>query len=315
MNEDAAIGIIATLAVLLALAIAAIVFLAVSSPEKQQPLTPSFTPPGTTVPVPAKRIRPRMEPPAAWLQRSGSSGGGIPLEIVQTHATANVPPNMARAIANIVELNPAFGYRFFTDEEARRFVAAHMPAHVYQAFAMLVPGAYRADLFRYCYLYKKGGVYLDTGFVPKRPLLEALRPTDRFVSCDDRPPSALYQAFLCAAPGHPILKRTIDIVVQRVLQKVYGECGLWITGPKAIGRAFEEVTGERVGVGAFGEDGSIRIFHHHVFSGGPYRNEVRSPDGRTLFFTKYRGYHDDQRWFPDGSPHYGDMWSQRRVFR
>lgn len=317
MQEEAAIGVIATLAILLALAIAAIVFLTLRGAEVfgDQGSEPPHTEPGTTVPVPAKRLRPRALPSggagaSAWIMGRGH----IPLEIIQTHATTDVPPNMARAIANIVALNPAFGYRFFTDDEARKFVTKNMPSRVAQAFGMLVPGAYRADLFRYCYLYKKGGVYLDTGFVPKMPLLEALRPSDRFVSCDDRPQSALYQAFLCAAPGHPILKRTIDIVVDRVLKRAYGECGLWITGPKAIGKAFEEHTGQRVGAGTFGEDGSIRLFRHHVAK-GLYRNEIRTPEGQTLFFTKYRGYHEDQRWFPDDTPHYGAMWSQRRVFR
>lgn len=307
MQHEVAAGVIAALVVLLALAIAAIVFLAL---RRDSTDTISSTPPGTVVPVPAKRIRPRSPPPTEW-----SSHGRIPLEIVQTHATAAVPPNMARAIANIVALNPAFGYRFFTDEEAQKFITTNMPPHVAQAYRMLVPGAYRADLFRYCYLFVKGGVYLDTGFVPRMPLLDALHPTDSFVSCDDRPASALYQAFLCAEPRHPIIAKTIEIVVGRVLQRAYGECGLWVTGPKAIGMAFEEHTGQRTGVGTFGQDGSIRLFHHRAFSSGLYRNEVRTPEGETLFFTKYRGYHDDQRWFPDGTPHYGAMWTQRRVFR
>jgi hypothetical protein len=52
-------------------------------------------------------------------------------------------------------------YRFYTDEMAADFLSTHFPAEVRQAYDALLPGAFRADLFRYGVLLVHGGVYAD----------------------------------------------------------------------------------------------------------------------------------------------------------
>lgn len=37
----------------------------------------------------------------------------------------------------------------------------HFPAEVKEAYDDLIPGAFKADLFRYCVLFIYGGVYAD----------------------------------------------------------------------------------------------------------------------------------------------------------
>ena len=41
------------------------------------------------------------------------------------------------------------------------FIKNNYPVDVLEAFNKLIPGAYKADLWRYCVLYKLGGIYLD----------------------------------------------------------------------------------------------------------------------------------------------------------
>eukprot|EP00742_Colponemidia_sp_Colp-10_P014873 GILJ01016939.1.p1 GENE.GILJ01016939.1~~GILJ01016939.1.p1 ORF type:complete len:817 (-),score=103.35 GILJ01016939.1:24-2123(-) len=178
-----------------------------------------------------------------------------------------------------------------------------------QAYFSLIPGAYRADLFRYLYLYLFGGVYIDMGMSPpaaasyspysaytdicsrhkenaqiqnswanayfgtasdnvnsksrskaKRqllktpqsfcpgPLFSLLRPEDTFISAEDSREGLVYNAFMMAAPAHPILKSAIVMSVNKILAKYWvlqtksNNAALSVTGPKLLAEAFKEVT-------------------------------------------------------------------------
>lgn len=52
-------------------------------------------------------------------------------------------------------------YRFYNDDDARNFLQTHFPIEVLEAFDILIPGAFKADLFRYCVLFIHGGIYAD----------------------------------------------------------------------------------------------------------------------------------------------------------
>ena len=57
--------------------------------------------------------------------------------------------------------NREFHYIFFDDEDCRKFIGAYCSQEVIFVFDILKPGVFKADLFRYCYLYTKGVIYLD----------------------------------------------------------------------------------------------------------------------------------------------------------
>lgn len=46
----------------------------------------------------------------------------------------------------------------------------HFPSEVLEAFDILIPGAFKADLFRYCVLFIYGGVYADVDMLLKTKL-------------------------------------------------------------------------------------------------------------------------------------------------
>ena len=45
---------------------------------------------------------------------------------------------------------------FFDDNDSREFIAKNFPEEVLNAFDELTPGAYKSDLFRYCFMYIMG---------------------------------------------------------------------------------------------------------------------------------------------------------------
>jgi mannosyltransferase OCH1-like enzyme len=86
---------------------------------------------------------------------------GVPLIIYQSWHSNKVPEKMKDNIYKLLEVNPEFDYSLYSDEKCREFIDNNYPKDVVNAFDMLIPGAYKSDLWRYCILYKLGGVYLD----------------------------------------------------------------------------------------------------------------------------------------------------------
>jgi Glycosyltransferase sugar-binding region containing DXD motif len=187
------------------------------------------------------RIRPppKPQPPAVWAvakpqQRppsavaaassySSSSSRLIPRIIHQTwfeSVNATQYPRQSRLVQSFVE--SGWEYHFYTDEAAAEFISTHFPPPVRQAYDALVPGAFKADLFRYCILLIHGGLYADMDVLLTSNLDEVLGPNIGFMTARDEPGqqvghgSCLWNGFIAAAPGHPFLAQTVETVVNNI---------------------------------------------------------------------------------------------------
>ena len=109
----------------------------------------------------------------------------IPLNIFQTWHTKNLPPLMRNAVNRIKALNPRFKHALYDDVDCREFIKTNFPVNVLNAYDGLIPGAYKADLWRYCILYINGGIYLDIKYnCTNNFKLIALTEKEYFVRCD-----------------------------------------------------------------------------------------------------------------------------------
>lgn len=68
-------------------------------------------------------------------------------------------PNMSRLTESFRK--SGWEYKFYSDDDSIAFLDAHFPPAVREAYDALIPGAFKADLFRYCVLLIYGGVYAD----------------------------------------------------------------------------------------------------------------------------------------------------------
>ena len=103
----------------------------------------------------------------------------IPYTIMQTMKSANMPINMYRVALQWTKMNPTYDYEFFDDKRCREFIKEHYEPDVIIAFDMLNVGAAKADLFRWCYLYIRGGIYLDMDMQCRRGFGKDI--LDRFI--------------------------------------------------------------------------------------------------------------------------------------
>ena len=98
----------------------------------------------------------------------------------------------------------------------------HLVTHILSPLFHISSGAFKADLFRYCVLLIRGGVYADMDVLLESNLDNAIANDVGFMTPIDEPGievqhrSCLWNGFIASAPGHPFLVRTIEIVVNNI---------------------------------------------------------------------------------------------------
>jgi len=147
----------------------------------------------------------------------------IPRIVHQTYFELITPenyPNMSRLMESFKQ--SGWQYKFYTDEMSLNFLSTHFPPEIRDAYETLLPGAFKADLFRYCVLLIHGGVYADMDIMLETNLDLAVGPDIGFMVPHDEPGTSvdrrmcLWNGFIAAAPGHPFLAKTIETVVNNI---------------------------------------------------------------------------------------------------
>ena len=232
--------------------------------------------------------------------------------------------NASGAATELAAVLGAAGARhvFHNDSTARAFVAAECPRAL-AAYDCLRPPAFKADLWRYCVLLTKGGVYLDAEDAPLVPLASLLRPCDTLVLARDfcpdwrerqrrlrqalaeggaramrataLPPcnlTAVQISFMAAAPGHPLLRCALERVVRNVRRGHYGRGDLFVSGPGVAGHCLRALH-RRV-------EYTMELSQGHsalLLDGKPV---IRTHELRAADYNAVHGYHRS--------------WDRRRVF-
>jgi len=139
------------------------------------------------------------------------------------------------------------------------------------AYDSLIPGAYKADFFRYLVLLKDGGVYADVDVLLNTNLDSFINPSMSFFAPLDTVGAfadasyCLWNGVMGAAPGHPFLiravERTLGLIRKKAdlldmerevclrngrdteLWKMRLEPLLLLSGPCALGISINEVLG------------------------------------------------------------------------
>jgi mannosyltransferase OCH1-like enzyme len=222
----------------------------------------------------------------------------IPLNIFQTWCTKDIlSPSMFKCINNIKNNNPRFNYQLFDDNDCRQFIEKNYNSNVLNAYDSLIPGAYKADLWRYCILYKLGGIYLDIKYQPIQNF-KFINLTEKEHFVLDADGYGIYNALIVAKPGNEKLRRSIDKVVENVNNKFYGSSCLDPTGPKMLSNFFSQQ-----------EKYNLDMNHQVYFD--DFNNRVINYNN-IMIFKSYPGYLND---YPTTIQHYSALWSQRKIYK
>jgi mannosyltransferase OCH1-like enzyme len=236
--------------------------------------------------------------------RQDKKVNGIPLTIYGYWHSHEYPPGMKEAIRLVKERNPEFQYAIVTESEAHEFIRAEYPEDVSRAFRSLKPSAYKSDLWRYCVLYKRGGVYMDTKFITEIPLLDIIRQ-DPKVYVKDIPKwcngTSLANGFMISPPGNPVLKACIEEIIVNCKKKSYRNGFLDITGPCLLGRM-----ARRYESGPFIYSNPYSL----VFPNGVC--EIHRSG--TCVLREYKEYRDELKKYQKEGKYYKELYDAKDVF-
>lgn len=236
--------------------------------------------------------------------------------IHQTHESRWVTPAMALAIQKLRDHAPDCHYRFYDAQERRAFIAQHYPSAL-NAYDTLIPGAYRADLFRAIVVYIHGGMYFDVGITPY-PMVKLfpdfVEESDSLVFPIDVWPNGLCAGIFAGSQHHPYLLKIIEQILSNVTNRLYfkeiGIKGAYkVTGPVAFYDALKSEL-------------------PHILKEGVYTNGLRllwfsstdpimsvSKSGKLLYRPKHSNYQNDHFKINGGVPYYVDLWREGKIYK
>jgi len=173
---------------------------------------------------------------------------GIPLHVFQTYKK-DMPQSVKNGVLALRNQNPDFCFYLYTDDAMEHFIKESFDMNVYNAFSRLKPMAYKSDLFRYCVLYKYGGIYMDIKLqmAGNNDLLSFLGETKYHVLDETNYTrnhkhfgGFIYQGFLVSKPNDPFYKDLIDTIVKHSETNFIGKNPLDITGPNMYWRVLQK---------------------------------------------------------------------------
>ena len=226
----------------------------------------------------------------------------IPLNIFSTWFTKNLEPGMSEAVESIKLTNPEFNYSLYDDDDCSEFIKNNFDKEIFDAYQMLIPGAYKADLWRYCILYIYGGIYLDIKFIPVNNC-KLINLTDKEYFIIDAPPHendniGIFNGVMICKKNNPILMNCIMMIVQNVKNRFYGNSCLWPTGPFLLGHAiFDKYSINSKDI-------------EFLFMTDPFTIIYKN----TPILKQYNSYRSEQN---NTSPikHYAQLWTDRAIYK
>ncbi len=256
----------------------------------------------------------------------------IPKKIYQTHKTfEKLPKGMQQTLKRTENMHPNCEYVYYDDQTCDEFIEENFHYRIVNAYKTLVPGAYKADLFRYCLLYKHGGIYLDASMYCLKSFEDMIwSKTDKhyqFVSAVDQDQSGgAYNAFIAAVPKHPILAMAINICVHRIERREYGRSTLYPTGPYVLGDAInlylDQKPGEKIEAGVKGKNDNILILGRGIRFKCRYShfgNKITEPIHVLIYNreeyadSKYPGYQIEWRDHKKKT-YYHALWNKKQIY-
>lgn len=230
----------------------------------------------------------------------GYESSKIPLKIYQTWKTKDLSEKMKKNVERLKSKNPDFEYYLFDDEDCRKFIGDHFEENVLKAYNKIIPGAYKADLWRYCVLYINGGIYLDIKYsnVDDFNLIE-LTNDEYFVPDLKQSGDGVYNAFMICKPGNKILKEAIRRVVENAKNEYYGESGFQPTGPLLLKSCFSKEDVDKMA------SNGLNICRHN-------ENTSVCLHGKPIVVVYDEYYKEDVN--KNGQKRYFDMWTERKMY-
>ena len=134
----------------------------------------------------------------------------IPNVIYQTYMDKTRIPK--KVYDNIKKYASKYKHIIYNDIECKQFIKHYFGLKVVKRFKGL-KGAHKADLFRYCLLYIKGGIYLDIKTQLITPIEKIFTKNNTMYTVLAKGPKQVYQGVIATPKGNPIFLKLIEFMM------------------------------------------------------------------------------------------------------
>jgi mannosyltransferase OCH1-like enzyme len=226
----------------------------------------------------------------------------IPKVIVQTGNSVDINLAQYNTALTFIELNPEYTYVYFDENDRQEFITNHFDKSVINAYNKVIPGAYKADLFRYCYMYINGGCYFDNKMINRIPIRNLLNENDKIILCDDKTYfyNNVYNAILLSIKNNIIFKKCIVNCVYNINNHFYGSSPWDISGPKLL---LQNCNKNKRQLYLFVNSINLKTIHK--------RKIIIKKTGEIFCNTCYYQYYDKYI----NPNHYLIMWLRRKIYK
>ena len=163
----------------------------------------------------------------------------IPKKIIQCHKNIDIVPNYVTN--NVKDKNPDWEYNFYDNSQQLKFLKEEYGQVFADKYKSFKKGAHKCDLFRVCWLYKYGGIYIDIDTEIIKPLDDIVKNVNHFTIMQNDMRGLYYNdiisnifgvkhktlinSFIITNRGNKYIKKCIEDIMkvdQNDLEKNYG---------------------------------------------------------------------------------------------
>lgn len=254
-----------------------------------------------------------------YTPRSNTSNGkivnNVPLKIFLTWETKKLPINMANNITLLQKMNPEFDIYLYDDQDRIDFLKNNFKQDVLDAYNSLIPGSYRADLWRYAIIYKYGGVYIDIKYHTYIPLIDLIKEneftftnTNSGLCKDSYDGKEIQSTFYISSPNNKIFIDSINEIITKTENKDYGQNRIDITGPCVLTRNINKI---------YGKDFDKNVTLTYTFRNTDNVVSISKRNSNILVASSYIEYRNDQKYYfkNNNLDDYHDAYKNKTVFK
>ena len=205
------------------------------------------------------------------------------------------------------------------------FIKNNFDNSIANVYNKLKPGAYKADLFRYCILYINGGVYLDIKFKLHVKLVDLINKYGEIYvkdivanlnDCQSKNPC--FNGFIVSKPYNSVFLDCINQIKLNYETKYYGTSSLSPTGPCLFGSMLKSKKIKfNMKVLIYNNifnnyilNYDIDYLYNYIIGSRSYKITDMN---NNIILSQYKNYRQELSKYSK-TRHYGDLWNEKDIY-
>ena len=213
--------------------------------------------------------------------------------ICQTYDTNKIDSKKLYSICSILSNVPSINYLFFNNNDIINYIKTNYPKCL-DVYMNLIPGAYKADVFRVMYAYLNDTIYFDCKMILFIHESSLLKNKEDYVK--DIRENDIYNGFFIVNKNNEKIQKILLKCLDNIFKTKYNENPLSITGPKVWGSYISEY-----------------LYKNHKTNDNWKQNVIIDKNtSQIIAKISYPEYYEINNYFK--IKHYSKLWYDKKVY-